>query len=212
MNQPLSDLDRRLHNLASYGTIAEVDHAGGRVRVNINGRLSGWLPQPQAIGNNFRIHAPLRVGTQVLVTSPSGDPANGVIAQILNSDALPPPGDSGDADVIVFDDGTIVRYDSAAHALDIDVMAAGKATVRVGAASIVTDNDGLVLSVGGTSLRLSAAGIQYTAPAIGMTVTGGGVATLSGNFEMQGRLGVTGDVVASGSVMDAGGNSNHHTH
>lgn len=213
MTQSLSDLYRRFENANCYGTIAEVDHAGGRVRVKINERLSGWLPHPQVIGNNFRAFIPLRVGTQVLVASPSGDPANGVITQILNSDALPPPGDSGDVDRIVFGDGTTLEYASAGHALTLDVMAAGTATVRVGAARFFVDNDGITLAVGSSELKITPTGIFQAASTIGMTVKDGmGKATLAGNFEMVGHLGVTGDVNATGTVMDAGGNSSHHSH
>jgi phage baseplate assembly protein V len=119
MNQLLSDISRRLDNVVSYGTIAEVDHDGGRVRVDVGGRLTGWLRVPGAIGQNFRAWTPLRVGTQVSLSSPSGDPANGVITQILYSQGLPPPATGGDIDVVVWNDGTRVAYDTAAQKLTV---------------------------------------------------------------------------------------------
>ncbi|MBF0374301.1 MAG: phage baseplate assembly protein V [Alphaproteobacteria bacterium] len=115
----LSEMSRRLQNLVNLGTIAEVDHSSARVRVDINGRLTGWLPTPAAIGQNYRRWSPLRVGTQVLLVSPSGDPANAIIAQILYSDALPPPAATGEVDIIQFDDGTMVKYDAAAKRLEL---------------------------------------------------------------------------------------------
>lgn len=119
MSQALSDTERRLHNVATYGTIAEVDHARGRVRVDVAGRLTDWLPAPGNVGQNYRAWSPTRVGTQVLVTSPSGDPANGVVSQILYSDQLPPAETGADLDVIQFDDGTRIAYDSAAQKLSV---------------------------------------------------------------------------------------------
>lgn len=213
MSQQISDIERRLANLASYGTIAAVDHAKGLVRVDVNGRMSGWLPQPQSIGNNYRAFSPLRIGQQVVLACPSGDPANGVIVQSLNSDALPPPGDAGDVDRMVFNDGTVIGYDSGAKDFTIDVNPAGSANVRVGQASVVTTKDEIALTVGGSSIKINAGGIYLSAPTIGMAATNGDAgATLDGDFQMRGRLGVTGDVQATGSIIDAGGNSNHHSH
>lgn len=207
MSQSQSDIARRLHNVASFGTIADVDHATGRVRVNVNGRLTGWLPAPGSIGQNFRAWSPTRVGTQVLVTSPSGDPANGVVSQILYSQGLPPAATGGTTDVVLWDDGTRLEYDSAAAAFVVDVQSAGTATVRVGAAQIEADNETLTLKVGGSAITITAGGITIAAPTIGMSAAGGaGKATLAGSFEMDGSLS------ASGSIMDAGGNSNHHSH
>lgn len=119
MSHAVTDIARKLANLIGLGTIAEVDHSSARVKVDINGRVSNWLPFPAEIGANFRRWRPLRPGTQVLFACPAGDPANAVIVQILYTDALPPPADSGDVDVIVFDDGTTIRHDSAAHELTI---------------------------------------------------------------------------------------------
>lgn len=212
-SQQQSDTQRRLHNVASYGTIAAVDHGRGLVRVNVAGRLTDWLPTPGLVGHNFRGSTPMRVGTQVMVLCAGGDPANGVLAATLYSAALPAPDNTGNVDVINWNDGARVHYDSAAQALLIDVPATGTVTTHVGAASIVTTNEAITITVGGSSLTVSAAGIFLSGPTVGMTAGAGtGNATLAGNFAMQGQLAVTGDVSASGTVMDAGGNSNHHQH
>jgi phage baseplate assembly protein V len=119
MSHTLTDLSRRMSNLIGLGTIAEVDHLSARVRVDLNGRKTAWLPVPAEIGANFIRWRPLRIGTQVLVACPAGDPANAIIVQFLYSAALPPPANRGDVDVIVFDDGTTIRHDSATHELTI---------------------------------------------------------------------------------------------
>lgn len=115
MSQSLSELFRLLHNLLCLGTITEVDHAGRRVKLDLSGRATGWLPYPAEIGANFIRWRPLRAGIQVLAACPSGDPANAIIVQILYTDALPPPETGADVDVIRFGDGTTIRHDSAAH-------------------------------------------------------------------------------------------------
>ncbi len=135
MSYAHSELARLIPNLIGLGTIAEADPSSARVRVNINGRVTAWLPIPAEIGRNFRRWRPLRVGTQVLVACPSGDPANAIIVQILYSDALPPPATSESVDLILWNDGTRVEYDSAAKR--VTVHSAGDMTLSaVGALRI----------------------------------------------------------------------------
>ncbi len=140
MSLALSDILRRMHNLIGLGTISEVDHSSARVRVDINGRVTAWLPVPAEIGANFRRWRPLRVGTQVLVACPSGDPANAVIVQILYSDSLPPPSNSGAVDVIQWNDGTFAEYDAGSQTLTIhsagDVNITAEGTIRLDAKHI----------------------------------------------------------------------------
>ncbi|WP_051013965.1 phage baseplate assembly protein V [Pararhodospirillum photometricum] len=138
MSVALSDLQRRLENVVCLGVISEVDHSTPRVRVTISGRQSGWLPYPAEVGANFRRWRPLRVGTQVLVACPSGDPANAVITQILYSAALPPPAFDGHVDLTQWDDGTMVRYDASIRTLivysagDLTVQCEGTLRLRAG--------------------------------------------------------------------------------
>ena len=209
----ISEILRRLNNANSYGTIAAVDHGRGMVRVDVAGRLTDWLPAPGLVGQNFRGVTPMRVGTQVLMSCPSGDPANGVLTGILYSAGLPPPDTSGDVDLLLWNDGARVSYDSAAHAFLLDVPAGGTITASVAAASCVMSDTEIVIQVGGSSITINEAGIFFAGPTIGMTAgAGDGNATLAGNFQMVGQLAVTGNVSATGTVMDAGGNSNHHSH
>lgn len=89
----------------------------------------------------------------------------------------------------------------------------GTATVVVGDATVVVKTDGIALTCGGSSLRITPDGIFLSAPTVGMTAgNGGGAATLAGNFQMVGQLAVTGNVSATGDVLNAGQNSNHHSH
>ena len=53
MSFTLSNLYRRFKNLIRIGTIAEVDEQHLRLCVQSGELLSGWLPWPAQVGNNF---------------------------------------------------------------------------------------------------------------------------------------------------------------
>lgn len=135
-----ADLTRRLDNLIRLGTIAETDHEARLLRIQSGELLTDWLPWPTEMGRNYRRWRPLRIGTQVVLACPSGDPAQALIIGMLYSDALDSPGTDEHQDLIEFDDGTRIQYDSAAHRLSIDVH--GDAAVQVeGDASLVVGGD-----------------------------------------------------------------------
>nr|WP_242507946.1 phage baseplate assembly protein V [Rhodothalassium salexigens] len=137
MSHAVTDIARRLANLIGLGTIAEVDPSVARVRVTLNGRLTDWLPLPAPIGRNAIGWHPPRVGAQVLVACPGGDPANAVIVQALYSADCPAPSDDPALDTVRFEDGTQVTYDSEAHELRLALPAEG-ARVIVECAERVT--------------------------------------------------------------------------
>jgi|GEM_PF-1061817 len=226
MSQTESDLARRLENLLCLGTIAEVDHSHARVKLDIAGRTTGWLPYSAEIGANFRRWRPLRVGTQVLAGCPSGDPANAVIVQILYTDALPSPSTRGDLDIVQFDDGTVVSYDSGAKLLtaetpgDLAVTAGGNITADAGGnvsahagTDITATADGNVSIEAAASARIAGASLELVT-----TQGGAGAATMTGSFrlvgdfEITGTVEVTGGIHASGDILADGSNSNHHSH
>lgn len=212
MSHTLTDLSRRMSNLIGLGTIAEVDHSSARVRVDLNGRKTAWLPVPAEIGENFRRWRPLRIGTQVLVACPAGDPANAIIVQIIYSAALPPPANRGDVDVILFDDGTTLQYDSGAQVLT--VISAGALAVQTASDATVTVGGSASVDVSGPISVQSASAVTITAPTVAITGASGSasVASLRGNFALIGNLDVDGSISASGSITDAGGNTNNHSH
>lgn len=210
MSLTLADLSRLLDELICPGTIAEVDHARRRVRLDIRGRRTGWLAYPNEIGRNFRRWRPLRVGTQVLAACPSGNPANAVIVAIIPTDALPPPSTDESLDRIEFNDGSLVEYDSAAHKLRV---------VSVGDIEVEAARD-ISAKAGGTAAITAGALASITAPAIALHATKGGkgAATMTGSFRLEGdfevigNVAITGNLDATGTVMDGGGNSSHHSH
>ncbi len=171
-----AETNRRIENLLCYASVAEVDDAGRKLRLDIAGRRTGWLPYPAEIGANFRRWRPLRIGTQVVAGCISGDPANAVVLAILYTDALSPPGADETLDTVVFDDGTALSYDSAAHKLAVS--AAGD--IAVTAAKDMT------ASVSGKLVVRAAGGIE-----------------IAGDIELSGKLNATGDVTARGISLSS---------
>ncbi|MCZ8010297.1 phage baseplate assembly protein V, partial [Pseudomonas aeruginosa] len=110
-------LSRMIENLIRLGTIAAVDHAAQRVRVLTGDLLTGWLPwaSPRA-GADREWNAPT-LNEQVLLFSPSGQTANGVVLTGLFSDLIPPNGDRDALHRTTYRDGAVIEYDSAAHHL-----------------------------------------------------------------------------------------------
>ena len=210
MSQTYSDLIRRVENQIVIGTVAEVDHARALVKLSLSGRKTNWLAYPADIGANYRRWRPLRIGTQVVALCPSGDPAQAVIGQILYTTSIASPANAGTLDLIEFNDGALVSYDSDAQVFTLK--SAGKL-------SIVTASDVDVKAGGAVSIT-AAATAAITAPNVQIIATNGsgsaaqmqGSFSLKGDFSVEGNIGVKGNISATGAVMDGGGNSNHHSH
>ena len=152
MNQAwrLQELERRLNNMVMVGTVLEVDHATRKLKVEIGEIRTAWLNWPTEMGRNYRRWRPLRKGQQVVLSSPSGDPAQAVITGMLYSNALSAPSSTPDLDLIEFEDGTRFQYDSASH----------EYVAQVGGSQITMDRDRILLSSNGSTLELDAEGIR----------------------------------------------------
>lgn len=90
--------ERRLHGLVRIGTVTAVDPAAARARVILGGdAVSGWIPFTAIRAGGLNAWAPVTVGEQVVVVSPGGDTAQGVIVGSLPSGANgAPSGDGGE--------------------------------------------------------------------------------------------------------------------
>ena len=143
MNQPISDLFRRFENLIRIGTIAELDHAARKIRVQSGELLTTWLPYPAEIGNNYKRWQPLRLGTQVVLACPSGDPSQALIISILYSNDIEPPSTDENLDVVEFVDGTKIEYNSQTNTLSIDC-AGDVAVLSKGSVKVVAEQKAVV--------------------------------------------------------------------
>lgn len=130
------DILRLLANLIRYGTIDAVDVDACRATVRMGDLLSKPLPWINVRAGNTSTWSPPSPGEQVLVFSPGGVTAAGVILAGIYSNANPKPADAGASNhVAQFSDGTTVIYDHAAHRLHIK-LASG--TVEVEAPGGIT--------------------------------------------------------------------------
>ncbi|MBL4929328.1 phage baseplate assembly protein V [Fuscibacter oryzae] len=132
----LSDLERRLTNAQRYGTITAVDAANGRAKVTFGGETeSAWLPISVARAAGAKVWAPPVAGEQVMIFSPGGDTAQGVICGSLPSDANPSPSSDGAAYTIHMPGGVTINVAGGA----IEIVAPGQ--VKVTGDIIVTGGD-----------------------------------------------------------------------
>lgn len=96
MSWERSEQDRRLHGMVRVGRVVEVDAARARARVNLGGdTLSDWLPWTAARAGAIKEWAPPGVGEQVVVISPGGESAQGVITGAIYQAAAPAPAQHG---------------------------------------------------------------------------------------------------------------------
>jgi phage baseplate assembly protein V len=165
----LAALSRMLENLIRYGTIAAVQMAPPRVQVKTGKLTTTWLPWLALRAGTDREWDPPTVDEQVILFSPSGQLANGIVVTGLFSDHIPANGNRTGLHRRTYADGTVIEYDSVAHHL--------KAT----------------LAEGGTTNLVSKGGITIVGP-----ITHQGDYTQTGNQSITGTVTVLKDVIAAG--------------
>ena len=79
-NLALSEVMRIVERMVIIGTVVEFDPATAKARVSLGpGVVSGWLAIAQMGSKDVRIWVPLVVGSHVVVFSPGGDTARGIV-------------------------------------------------------------------------------------------------------------------------------------
>jgi phage baseplate assembly protein V len=177
-----------------YGEVSAVDHLTCRIRVRLDDRdgvESYWLnvPQRNTQGTKRRPLMP-ELNEQVAVLLDS-DGVGGVYLGGIYSSAEPPPVVDEDTDYVRYSDGTVTKYDRAAGVMTLDNVGELLLKCRRG---ITVD--------AGEPVMVKAPSATLDVPQV----------TLNGNLQLNGNLMVDGNVEATGTVMDGGGNSNHHSH
>lgn len=107
----LVELSRLVENLLRIGTVLEVDHDRALCRVKSGELETQWRPWLTFRAGETTSWDPPTVGEQVILLSPSGDPAGGIVLFGIYSTAKPSPSTSPDDHVIKYPDGTVVSYD-----------------------------------------------------------------------------------------------------
>jgi phage baseplate assembly protein V len=172
----------------AYGEVSAIDYPSCRIRVRLDDRdglQTYWLnvPQRNTQGTKRRPLMP-ELGEQVAVLLDE-DGVGGVYLGGIYSTAEPPPVVDEDTDYVRFSDGTISTYDRAAGVMTLDCV--GALLVKCGRNITVESGEPVVVKAPAATLDI---------PQV----------TLNGDLQ------VNGNVSATGAMMDAGGNSNHHHH
>ena len=197
---PLAELSRRLENMIRIGTVAAVDHAAHRVRVQSGALLTDWLKWRTARAGATRTWCPPTVGEQVMILSPSGELANGIVLPSIFSDAHDAPSDAPDLHLVEFPDGARIAYDHAAGALTVT----GIKTAVVQAAESITVDTPLTHITGAVQIDGPLTVDGLVTYRNGMSGTGGA----NGN-----AITITGDVSHSDGSLSSNGIVLHtHTH
>ena len=208
MGFKLSDLERRLASLIRFGTVEEADYAAARVRVAMGGAVSHWLPWITLRAGGDRSWWAPEAGEQVLVLSPSGDTAQGVVLGSLFQTAHPAPGASANLDRRVYADGAVIEYDREAHRLHAlipgDAVLEVSRDVRVQAGGGITATAGTQAEITAPQIILNGA-IFLNGPLIQGGGSGGGDAVLNGSLHVVGEVTTDADVRAAVSL-------NSHVH
>lgn len=171
-----------------YGEVTALDHKTCRLRVRLDDRdglQTYWLqiPQRNTQGTQRRPLMP-ELGEQVAVLL-DADGVGGVYLGGIYSTAEPPPVVDEDTDYVRYSDGTVVAYDRAAGVMTLDCVG----DVVLKCAGSITIEAGQSVWVKSPSMTLDV--LQVT---------------------LNGDLQVIGSIEATGTILDVGGNSNHHSH
>lgn len=146
MRPEAAEQRRQKGNLIRLGTIAEVDFGAARCRVRTGELTTDWIPWlVPRVGNTIEWSAP-SVGEQGLVLCPDGDTSGAVFQRGIYSDALPAPDNDEHHHLVRFPDGTEIRYDDAAHALDVTLIDGGTATLTASGGVTVNASDGVTVN------------------------------------------------------------------
>lgn len=141
-------LSRLIENLIRLGTVAEVDHGSlkdhrpPRLRVQSGELLTGWLPWVAFRAGTSTEWDPPTEGEQVVVFSPSGQTAQGIVLTGLFSQQYPANADRAGLHRRSYSDGAVVEYDSQSHTLMATLPDGGKVRLTApGGVSILGNVD-----------------------------------------------------------------------
>lgn len=192
-----------------FGTVSAVDAKTCRVRVRLpdyDNLRTAWLPVLQAKTlRDKHYHLP-DLGEHVVVLL-DGRGEDGVVLGAIYSSADTPPVASGDKHHVRFDDGAEMEYDRANHQL----------TVKGGIQKVVVEVGANILLKAGAKVTVDVPETEVTGNLLvqGRLTYRGGMAGSGGSGAaavITGNVQVDGSIDASGTIMDGGGNSNHHSH
>lgn len=185
-----------------FGFVTALDAAGCRVRVrfpDLDGLESYWLPVLRPKTHQDKHYCLPDVGEQVACLL-DGAGEEGVVLGAVFGDRDPAQGGGPDVFEIGFGNGDVLRHNRADGSWFIQC--AGPVTVEAGGPVVVK-----APSVTLDTPQTTCTGNLTVQKALTIQGGDGGASTA-----ITGNVSVNGSINASGSIIDAGGNTNHHSH
>ncbi|MNF74699.1 Phage-related baseplate assembly protein [compost metagenome] len=185
MSYALAEHDRMIAAMLMPCVVVGVDLAAATVRVQAGDWVSAWVRWHSLAAGKARHWRAPSLNEQGVLFNPSGQAGMGTFIPGLYGDAGGQPDNRDHVEVWRFEDGGSLVYDWQAKSYSI-TLPTGTVAIKVGGTeAVVTDS--------------------------AVNVTSGNI-NLEGAVNIDGPLHVTQGITSAGAIIDAGGNSNHHTH
>ena len=110
--QILSEQQRRLHNIATIGTVFDVNPDDQTMRLDVGDNQTDWLPIPALAAGQVRVWRCPSVGEQFLLVSPSGELANAIPVLSLYSNQHPSPSNDPNEIRVCFNDSDFLSVNT----------------------------------------------------------------------------------------------------
>ena len=133
--QILSEQQRRLHNIATIGTVFDVNPDDQTMRLDVGDNQTDWLPIPALAAGQVRVWRCPSVGEQFLLVSPSGELANAIPVLSLYSNQHPSPSNDPNEIRVRFNDSDFLSVNTQDSQLILkinDVIFDGNSTTLTG--------------------------------------------------------------------------------
>jgi phage baseplate assembly protein V len=185
MSYASAEHDRMIAAMLMPCVVVGVDLAAATVRVQAGDWVSAWVRWHSLAAGKARHWRAPSLNEQGVLFNPSGQAGMGTFIPGLYGDAGGQPDNRNHVEVWRFDDGGSLVYDWQAKSYSI-TLPSGTVTIKVASTEVVVTDAAVNVTTG--SINLKAA------------------------VTIDGALHVTKGITSAGAILDAGGNSNHHTH
>lgn len=186
-----ADNANRAANMIQFGTIAEVDltarPATARIEIEDN-HVTDFLPVFQLCAGRVRSWSAPMQGEQVVVLSPTGEMAAGVVLRGLNYDAFEAPSAEELLTVLAqWQDGAEDTYDEATKTRTVKVPDGGQMHVIVGAMRVSVDASGVSIDAAGSPVVVKGDPITLDGP-VNLGGSGGQAVARIGDSVVSGKI------------------------
>lgn len=185
MSFVLAEHDRMIAAMLMPCVVVGVDLAAATVRVQAGDWVSAWVRWHSLAAGKARHWRAPSLNEQGVLFNPSGQAGMGTFTPGLYGDAGGQPDNRDHVEVWRFDDGGSLVYDWQAKSYSI-TLPSGTVNIKVASTEVVVTDSAVNVTAGNINLKAAVA--------------------------IDGALHVTQGITSAGAIIDAGGNSNHHTH